>query len=115
MTTHAAVAYHNRDAGKDRTVHMMGDGKGRVNFLIRLDQQAAYQYYEYIAVPIYKYSTRSITLSILLSCRPYNYCSITERGNITIPNFDWVQYSSFKQSMDFYGQNLDVWVYQVGM
>ena len=44
--THAAVAYHNLDAGKDRTVHMMGDGKGRVNFLIRLDQQAAYQYYE---------------------------------------------------------------------
>lgn len=43
---HAAVAYHNLDAGKDRTVHMMGDGKGRVNFLIRLDQQAAYQYYE---------------------------------------------------------------------
>ena len=41
-----AVAYHDRAAGKDRTVHMMGAGKGQVNFLIRLDQQTAYQYYE---------------------------------------------------------------------
>jgi hypothetical protein len=43
-----AVAYHDRDHGRDRTVHNMGDGKGKVNYLIRLDQQAAYQYYELV-------------------------------------------------------------------
>ena len=41
-----ATAYHDRAAGKDRTVHMMGADKGQVNFLIRLDLQTAYQYYE---------------------------------------------------------------------
>ena len=44
-----AVAYHDRDGGRDRTVHNMGDGKeGKVNNLIRLDQQVAYQYYELV-------------------------------------------------------------------
>lgn len=41
-----AIAYHDLAAGKDRTVHMMGADKGQVNFLIRLDLQTAYQYYE---------------------------------------------------------------------
>ena len=47
---YTAVAYHDRDAGRDRTVHNMGKSgeEGKVNYLIRLDQQAAYQYYELV-------------------------------------------------------------------
>ena len=47
---YTAVAYHDQDAGRDRTVHNMGTNgqEGKVNYLIRLDQKAAYQYYELV-------------------------------------------------------------------